>query len=105
MANIEPPSELECIGEGFYIEAHICRPKKRKDGESNATIVSDTLPFIEYDLHRQLLYKLRIQVCYIKFFRLFEKGMNAIFGLTIQLAIGSGVMICVASGTATVLLF
>lgn len=91
ITNVEPLPELETIGQGYYLEAHICRPKKRKDGESNATIVSDTLPFIEYDIHRQLLYKLRIQ------------GLNAIFGLQVQLTIGESLIIAVASGTATYL--
>ena len=91
ITNVEPLPELETIGEGYYVEAHICRPKKRKEGESNATIVSDSLPFIEYDIHRQLLYKLRIQ------------GLNAIFGLQIQLTIGESLIVAVASGTATYL--
>lgn len=91
LCNIEPPVELQTIGEGYYVEAHVCRPKKRKDGESNATIVGEILPFIEYDIHRQLLYKLRIQ------------GLNAIFGLQIQLAIGESLIVAVASGTATFL--
>jgi hypothetical protein len=77
LTNIDLSSELDVVGEGYHIEAHLCRSKKRKEGESNAGIVSDALPFIEYDLHRQLLYKLRIQ------------GLNAIFGLQIQLAIST----------------
>ena len=87
-SNIQPPSELETIADSTYIEAHICRSKKNKEGETNATIVSDALPFIEYDIHRQLMYKMRIQ------------GLNAIFGLKFRLAIGDSLIIAVASGTA-----
>lgn len=77
ISTIDPPLELFTIGTGCFVEAYVCRSKKRKEGETNAGIVSDALPFIEYDLHRQLLYKLRIQ------------GLNAIFGLQIHLTIGN----------------
>lgn len=88
LGTIEPPPELEIIGQPCFVEAHVCRPKKRKEGESNAGIVSDAVPFIEYDIHRQLMYKLKIQ------------GMNAIFGLRIHLAVGEGLIVAVACGTA-----
>lgn len=61
MATIDVPADLKFIGQACYLEAHICRPKKRKEGETNAAMVSDAFPFVEYDIHRQLLYKLRIQ--------------------------------------------
>ena len=41
-------------------------------GDMNALVVSEAIPFIEYDLHRQLLNKLRVH------------GMNAAFGLRTQ---------------------
>ncbi|KAL7751428.1 hypothetical protein RI367_003288 [Sorochytrium milnesiophthora] len=88
LSTIEPPAEAKVIGQGSYLEAHICRPKRKKDGESNATIVSDAIPFTEYDLHRQLIYKLRVH------------GMNAIFGLKTQLTVGEELIVAVASGTA-----
>lgn len=88
---IQPPTELSIIGDGSFIEAHICRRKKKKEGETNASIVGDILPFVEYDIHRQLLYKLRIQ------------GLNSIFGLKISLAISDSLIVAVASGTAVFL--
>ena len=66
----------------------MCRQKKKKEGDSNATIVSESIPFMQYDLHRQLLYKLRIY------------GFNAIFGLKFQISIGESMMTAVATGTA-----
>ena len=74
----------------------------------NALVVSEAIPFIEYDLHRQLLNKLRVH------------GMNAAFGLRTQVgaqappdrpdgvycvtvpqrAIGPGVCECELSRTA-----
>ncbi|KAF9918664.1 hypothetical protein BX616_006910 [Lobosporangium transversale] len=88
LSTVEPPAELGVVGQSAFVEAHVCRAKKRKDGESNATIVSDAIPFVEYDLHRQLMYKLKIH------------GLNAIFGLRFQLTIGDSLIVAVASGTA-----
>ncbi|KAJ2723719.1 hypothetical protein GGI07_002428 [Coemansia sp. Benny D115] len=57
-------------------------------GEAYAAHISDALPFVHYDLHRQLLYKLSVH------------GMNAIFGLKYQFSIGEDMIIAVATGTA-----
>ncbi|KAF9970101.1 hypothetical protein BGZ73_007287 [Actinomortierella ambigua] len=88
LSTVEPPAELKVVGQSAFVEAHVCRTKKRKDGESNATIVSDAIPFVEYDLHRQLMYKLKIH------------GLNAIFGLRFQITVGDALIVAVASGTA-----
>ncbi|KAF9355095.1 hypothetical protein BGX26_007000 [Mortierella sp. AD094] len=84
----QPSAELGVVGQSAFVEAHVCRAKKRKDGESNATIVSDAIPFVEYDLHRQLMYKLKIH------------GLNAVFGLRFQLTVGDSLIVAVACGTA-----
>ncbi|RKP23918.1 hypothetical protein SYNPS1DRAFT_23997, partial [Syncephalis pseudoplumigaleata] len=88
LTTVERPLELDLVGEGCFVQAQLCRAKKRKEGESNAAIISEAIPFIEYDIHRQLVYKLRIQ------------GMNAIFGIRIQLAIGDSLIVAVATGMA-----
>ncbi|KAF9925777.1 hypothetical protein FBU30_004483 [Linnemannia zychae] len=88
LSTVEPPAELGVVGQSAFVEAHVCRAKKNKDGESNATIVSDAIPFVEYDLHRQLMYKLKIH------------GLNAIFGLRFQLSVGDSLIVAVACGTA-----
>ncbi|KAG0001113.1 hypothetical protein BGZ80_000618 [Entomortierella chlamydospora] len=88
LSTVEPPAELGVVGQSAFVEAHVCRAKKRKDGESNATIVSDAIPFVEYDLHRQLMYKLKIH------------GLNAVFGLRFQLTVGDSLIVAVACGTA-----
>ncbi|KAJ3030028.1 UNVERIFIED_CONTAM: hypothetical protein HDU68_010377 [Siphonaria sp. JEL0065] len=91
LSTIEPPSELETIGKSVMVEAHVCRIKKSRAGESHAVIVSESMPFAQYDIHRQLLFKLRIH------------GLNAIFGLKIQYSIGESLMTAVATGTAVYL--
>ncbi|KAG0357353.1 hypothetical protein BG005_003630 [Podila minutissima] len=88
LSTVEPPAELGVVGQSAFVEAHVCRAKKRKDGESNAMIVSDAIPFVEYDLHRQLMYKLKIH------------GLNAIFGLRFQITVGDSLIVAVACGTA-----
>ncbi|KAI8851468.1 hypothetical protein BC829DRAFT_415211 [Chytridium lagenaria] len=62
--------------------------RKVEAGESQASIASETMPFIQYDIHRQLMYKLRIY------------GLNAVFGLKIQFSVGESLIVAVATGTA-----
>ncbi|KAJ3198741.1 hypothetical protein HDU82_001069 [Entophlyctis luteolus] len=68
--------------------AHRNKFKKNRVGESHAVVVSESMPFAQYDIHRQLLFKLRIH------------GLNAIFGLKIQYSFGESLMTAVATGTA-----
>lgn len=88
ITNIEVPADLLTVGDSQLIEAHICRSKKSKDGESNASAISDVLPFIDYEIHRQLLMKLRIA------------GLNSIFGLKVKLCISETSILALATGTA-----
>lgn len=104
LASIEPPPGLAITGRGRMVEARVCRAKKKVQGDANATIVSEAIPFLEYphfslilvlarfvakssydtlryELHRQLMYKLKLL------------GMNAAFGLKLSLAIGEGLIV------------
>ncbi|KAF0298170.1 C2 domain-containing protein 5 [Amphibalanus amphitrite] len=69
-STIEPPGGLPVTGRGCLVQARVCREKADVKSEVLAKEVSDRLPFLEYELHRQLLTKLRIL------------GMNALFDLT-----------------------
>ncbi|XP_077991770.1 C2 domain-containing protein 5-like isoform X2 [Glandiceps talaboti] len=88
---IQPPQDLEITGRGCLLQARICRTKKKAQGEANASLVSDALPFMEYELHRQLMSKLKL------------KGMNAIFDLRVQVNVGETLLVGVATGTAVYL--
>ncbi len=57
-------------------------------GEHNAKEISDALPFIEYEVHRQLINKLKI------------KGMNALFGMQLKISVGDRTLIGTATATA-----
>lgn len=87
VATIEPPESLPSVGKGCFIEAHVLRPLKDLRGETIAKEISDGLPFLEYELHRLLINKLKI------------KSMNAIFGLQIRITLGEKMIVGVATGT------
>lgn len=70
---MEPPEGLPVTGRGCLVQAYVCRPKRDTKGELNAKEISDGLPFLEYELHRMLLNKLKV------------KGMNSIFGLKVSI--------------------
>ena len=88
-STIEPPPEFDVTGRGCLVQAKVLRLKKDlKGGEANAKEVSEALPFIEYEIHRQLLNKLKV------------KGMNAMFGVRMKLSVADRAIVGVATGTA-----
>ena len=91
LSTVEPPPELEVVGQGGLIQARVLRAKKDLKGENDAREVSDALPFLEYEIHRQLVNKLKV------------KGMNAIFGLTVSLSLADRMLVGLATGTAVFL--
>ncbi|KAJ1560757.1 hypothetical protein HK096_007337 [Nowakowskiella sp. JEL0078] len=92
LTTVELPKELEIVGKGVLIEAHVCRSRKQKTGEHYETQLSESLPFAQYDIHRQLSYKLRVL------------GYNAIFGLRIQFAISESNDLSTSSGSVGLLM-
>ncbi|XP_016339107.1 C2 domain-containing protein 5 isoform X4 [Sinocyclocheilus anshuiensis] len=88
---IDLPTEANVTGKGCLIQARLCRTKKKAQGEGNATVISNLLPFLEYELHTQLMNKLKL------------RGMNALFGLRIQISIGETMLLGLASATGVYL--
>eukprot|EP00058_Branchiostoma_floridae_P011971 XP_002597459.1 hypothetical protein BRAFLDRAFT_222911 [Branchiostoma floridae] len=88
---IEPPGDLPVTGHGCLIQARVCRGKRKLQGEANAAAVSDVLPFMEYELHRQLMHKLK------------AKSMNSLFGLNVEISVGETLIIGIATATAAFL--
>ncbi|XP_041965355.1 C2 domain-containing protein 5 isoform X9 [Alosa alosa] len=88
---IDLPTEASILGKGCLIQARLCRLKKKGQGEGNATCISSLLPFMEYELHTQLLNKLKL------------RGMNALFGLRIQISVGENMLVGLASATGVYL--
>ena len=60
------------------------RQKKKAQGEVNAATISGLLPFMEYELHTQLMSKLKL------------RGMNALFGLRVHISAGEMMLVGVA---------
>ncbi|KAM4676779.1 LOW QUALITY PROTEIN: C2 domain-containing protein 5 [Discoglossus pictus] len=89
---IDLPVESQVVGKGCLIQARLCRLKKKAQAEVNATAISNLLPFMEYELHTQLMNKLKL------------KGMNALFGLRIQITVGENMLLGLASATGVYLL-
>jgi len=99
-STIEPVEGFEVNGKGCFIHVRVCglrtiikslfviqllccllqvlRLKKDVKGEQNAKEISYALPFVEYEINRQLTNKLRV------------KGMNALFGLKVKISMGKG---------------
>ncbi|CAK8985680.1 C2 domain-containing protein 5 (138 kDa C2 domain-containing phosphoprotein), partial [Durusdinium trenchii] len=95
LSTIEPPPLLPITGNGVLIEARVCRsrPKassssKVENREADASVVSEHLVFLEIELHKQLLLKLKLL------------GMNAAFSLRSQVHIGTSLIVGVTTATA-----
>ncbi|XP_035896718.1 C2 domain-containing protein 5 [Anopheles stephensi] len=91
ITTIEIPDGVPVSGRGSLIQAHTCRLKRDLKSEANGKEISDALPFLEYELHKLLVNKLKI------------KGMNAIFGLRSNITIGEKTIALIATGTAVYL--
>lgn len=76
----------------FHI-VRLCRLKKKAQAEANATSISNLLPFMEYEVHTQLMNKLKL------------RGMNALFGLRIQITVGENMLMGLAVSTVLILRF
>uniref|UniRef100_A0AAV1UQN5 C2 domain-containing protein n=1 Tax=Peronospora matthiolae TaxID=2874970 RepID=A0AAV1UQN5_9STRA len=87
IASIEPPAGLAMIGRGTFIQARVCRQRRKGTGDVSATIVSDALPFLEYELYRQLIVKMKVL------------GVNAVFAFDSQIQVGGSLVVGVITGT------
>ena len=59
-ASLEPPDNLPIRGSGVFVQARVCRLRPKSTGEQDALNVSEALPFLEYELARQLMLKLKV---------------------------------------------
>ncbi|XP_053320123.1 C2 domain-containing protein 5 isoform X1 [Spea bombifrons] len=88
---IDLPADAPVVGKGCLIQARLCRLKKKGQAEANATAVSNLLPFMEYELHTQLMNKVKL------------RSMNSLFGLRIQITVGENMLLGLASATGVYL--
>ena len=88
LSTVEPPARLPIRGSGVFIQARVCRSRPKASGETDALAVSEALPFLEYDLARQLMLKLKIL------------GRNAAFALKTEVDVGRQLIVSTATATA-----
>ena len=88
LATVEPPDRLPIRGSGVFMQARVCRSRPKATGETDALAVSEALPFLEYDLARQLMLKLKVL------------GRNAAFGLKTEVDVGRQLIVSTATATA-----
>jgi C2 domain len=88
LATVEPPINLPIRGSGVFIQAYVCRSRPKATGETDALAVSEALPFLEYDLARQLMLKLKVL------------GRNAAFSLKTEVDVGRQLIVSTATATA-----
>lgn len=69
-------------------KARVCRSRAPELGESDALAVSEALPFLEYELARQLMLKLKVL------------GRNAAFSLKSEVDVGKTLTVATVTATA-----
>jgi hypothetical protein len=84
---------LVCILYSFPLtiimfQARVCRSRPSSNGESDALAVSEALPFLEYELARQLMLKLKVL------------GRNAAFSLKSEVDVGKTLTVATVTATA-----
>lgn len=89
LATIDPPAGVGIIGSGQLVEAYDAR--MRKKGEDPATQLAEAIPFLEFDLYKQLMNKMRML------------GMNACFKVTLKISLGDSVIVGHMQATAVCL--
>lgn len=88
LSTMEPTAFLPIRGKGTFLEARVCKYRKSAIGETDAVRISELLPFIEYDLQRQVTLKLKLL------------GMNAAFGYSSNIQIGNTFAVATVTCTA-----
>ena len=98
LATIEPPTWLgerfpvpEGAGAGQLIEARVCRQRRKAAGDLDAIVVSEAIPFLEYELMRQLMLKLKVA------------GLNAAFSVKSQIQVGNSSILGTITATGVFL--
>lgn len=81
LATMEPPARLPVRGSGVFIQARVCRTRPKSTGENDALAVSEALPFLEYEIARQLMLKLKVL------------GRNTCFSLKNEIDVGSQLIV------------
>lgn len=82
------PVELNCEAPPRLVQVAVSKPKANVKGVELAMAVSQALPFIEFALHKQLLFNLRLQ------------QLNACFSLRVSIVVGHDAIVGMLTGSA-----
>ncbi|CUI14138.1 Hypothetical protein, putative [Bodo saltans] len=88
LASCAVPLDIAVDGAPVLIQAAVSKMKPNVKGAELALCLSQALPFLEFSLHKQLIFKLQLE------------RMNAAFGVKVEFAVGSDVIIATLSATA-----
>lgn len=91
LTTVEPSTTLTTRGKSRLLEARVCRLRRVTKKNNVAVEISEALPFIEYDVQRQMMLKLKFH------------GYNAAFGYSNKIQIGQDMIIAIATCTAVYL--
>ncbi|SBT31779.1 conserved Plasmodium protein, unknown function [Plasmodium ovale wallikeri] len=81
------PQNLAIIGNGFLISAFVVYPLKKHHGEYLASEISEVLPFLELNLHKQIICKLLVN------------GFNSIYDYNLKLCFNHNFLFGYCYGT------
>ncbi|ANQ06574.1 Uncharacterized protein PCOAH_00008620 [Plasmodium coatneyi] len=81
------PQNLAVIGNGFLISAFVVYPLKKHYGEHLASEISEIFPFLELNLHKQIICKLLVN------------GFNSIFDYNLKLCFNQNYLFGYCCGT------
>lgn len=81
------PSDVELTGPVRLIEVHVAQHKKDVKNVDLAKVASQELPFIEFALHKQLIFQLQLQ------------HFNACFGMKVSIVLGPDAIVGTLTGT------
>lgn len=84
LSTLELPPDLPITGSCNLLQARTCRRLKRVD----PTLITEILPFLTFDLHRQFMYKLRLS------------GYNAAFRVKTSISVGKNLIIGTLTASA-----
>ncbi|KAG5509967.1 hypothetical protein GH5_07815 [Leishmania sp. Ghana 2012 LV757] len=87
LAGCTLPVELTCEVPPRLVQVAVSKPKANAKGVELAMAVSQALPFIEFALHKQLLFNLRLQ------------QLNACFSLRISIVVGQDAIVGMLTGS------
>eukprot|EP00796_Vickermania_ingenoplastis_P004291 gene4291-3107_t len=81
------PVDLQLAAPPQLIEVHVAQAKKDVKNVDLAKVASQALPFIEFALHKQLLFRLRLQ------------QFNSCFGIHVSIVLGPDAIVGTLTGT------